>query len=163
MLLYYHKAFAPLLTLDAQLLDDDFAEQIDFIVRQIAHPRIGTNVRSIQQLLAGRKPDRINVGEPDLDPLFAGKVKTSNSVAGLSSLSYTMIATPLHCARVRWCSLEQVYPCPWLCRALVQMTRTMPFRRMTRQLSHRFDTAADTFISAISSVHDCADAIAITV
>ena len=69
-----HRDFAPQVALDAHLLVDDVAEPIDFIVRQIAHPRIGTNVRSIQQLLAGRKPDPINVGEADFDPLFAGQV-----------------------------------------------------------------------------------------
>src|SRR5436190_3132123 len=98
---------------------DQLAEPVDLLLGEVADAGIRVDIRLGQDLLRGRQADSEDVGEGDLDALLARDVDAGNA-----------------CHR---------YPCRCLCFGLVQMTITVPWRRMTLQLSQRALTEALTF------------------
>jgi hypothetical protein len=71
-----HRHFAPEIALDAVFLVNDLAQAIDFIVSQVADACIRVDPGSLQQVLAGVKPNPVNVGQPDYYALLAREVNT---------------------------------------------------------------------------------------
>jgi hypothetical protein len=71
-----HRHFTPEIALDAEFLVDDLAQAIDFIVSQVADARIRVDPSALQQILAGVKPNPVNVGQPDYNALLAWEVNT---------------------------------------------------------------------------------------
>src|SRR5262249_41633974 len=65
-------------TLDGELVDLD-AEAVDLIVGQAADPGVRIQAGRRDDLLRGRLADAVDVGECDLQPLFAGNVDTGNA------------------------------------------------------------------------------------
>ncbi len=66
-----HRDFTTQVALDPHLFVDDFANAVDFIVRQIPHARIRIHIRAFQELLAGVESNAEDIGQCRLDPLVA--------------------------------------------------------------------------------------------
>src|SRR5690606_5833151 len=58
---------------------DHLTEAADLGVAQVTDPRRRRNAGLLEQPLAGRPTDAVDVGEPDLDALLARKVHSSNT------------------------------------------------------------------------------------
>jgi len=74
-----HRYFTPEIAFDSHLFVDDFANAVDLVIGQIAHARIGTDIRSLQQHLTGVESDPINVWQRCFDSLVARKIDSCNS------------------------------------------------------------------------------------
>ena len=58
---------------------DDLAEPVDLVFREVPNARVRVDVRLLEDLLAGRQPDPVDVGEGDLDALLARDVDARNT------------------------------------------------------------------------------------
>src|SRR5205814_1448402 len=103
---------------------DGLAQLHDLVVGEVLDVGVRIYADVAEDLVRGRPPDPVDVGEADLDPLVEGNVDSSDARHLASS-----------------------YPCLCLWRGLEQMTSTRPRRRMIRQRSHIGFTDARTFIA----------------
>lgn len=113
--------FAAQIPFDLEASVDELAQAIDLLLGQIPNSSVTVDVGLRQDLLRGGQSDPEDVGERDFNALLARDVDTSNSC--------------------HW----SAYPCRCLCFGLVQMTITVPWRRITLQLSQRALMEALTF------------------
>src|SRR5690606_4919264 len=139
-----HRDLATEVTLDAIVAIDHFTEPVSFLVRQVADPGIRVHASLLEDLLARVKAGAIDIGQPDFHARVAGPVDTWGPRPACLSTICEPISNPAGAG-----APDRLYHYPWrcLCRGFVQITRTMPLRRMMRQRSRRFETDADTFMS----------------
>src|SRR3954454_11143442 len=69
---------------DGQPAVDDLAETTDLLLGEIADTRVRVHVRLLEDLLARREPDPVDVRERDLDPLLAGDVDAGDACHPIS-------------------------------------------------------------------------------
>ena len=98
----FMRDLAPQVALDLVAAVDDVAQPVDLLLGQVPDAGVRVDVGLGQDLLAGRQPDAVDVGEGDLDPLLARDVDAGDA-----------------CHR-------SSYPCRCLCLGFVQMTITVP-------------------------------------
>src|SRR4029079_4232690 len=66
-------------TLDLDPAVDHLAQAVDLLLGQIAHPGVRVDAGRLEDLLAGRQSDAVDVGEGDLDPLPARDVDAGDT------------------------------------------------------------------------------------
>jgi hypothetical protein len=74
-----HIDFAAQVTFDLMFAVDHFTQAVDFLFSQVTHPRIGVNVRSIEDLAARSETDPIDVRQRNLNALVAWNVNAGDS------------------------------------------------------------------------------------
>lgn len=68
-----HVDFPAEVAFDHHFLLDNVPEARNLIVGEISYPRIGTDPRTLQHLLARGEPDAVDVGQADFNTLFRGR------------------------------------------------------------------------------------------
>ena len=74
-----HRDFTPQIALDPHLLVDDFANAVDFVVRQIPHARVRVDIGALEELLTGMEPNPEDIWQRRLNTLVARKIDSRNS------------------------------------------------------------------------------------
>ena len=102
------------------------AEFLGLFLGEVLHPGVRIHTGNLKDLLRSRKAYSENIGQRDLNTLFSWYVNSGDSGHGLPYL---------------------LAPCLCLWRGfLLQMIRTTPLRRITRQNSHIGLTDGFTFM-----------------
>jgi hypothetical protein len=74
-----HGDLSSQVALYTHLFIDDFANPVDFVIRQIANPGVRIDIRPLKQLLAGMKPNAVDIRQGCLYPLVAREIHSRNS------------------------------------------------------------------------------------
>ena len=72
-------AITPEVALHLKLRVDERAEPRDLLVREVAHLLVRVELELLADLPGRRRPDAIDVREPDLEPLLGRKIDSSDA------------------------------------------------------------------------------------
>jgi broad specificity phosphatase PhoE len=73
------RALAAEIALDGQLAVDELAQLGDLVVGEVADLLVGRQAERRADALRGRRPDPVDVGQPDLEPLLIRKVHSGDT------------------------------------------------------------------------------------